>query len=125
MTSPSDPAISRILDRFSAACSLLAIAFGVWVLTGWMFHLRIVKSILPGQVTVMPNTAVCFVLIGLALWVLRKERLPAAAGLDGVRPVSRYRCQRCRPALLAGMSRRLGPRHRSTAARRRTRGSGG
>ena len=80
MTSPSDPAISRILDRFSAACSLLAIAFGVSILTGWMLHIQIVKSILPGQVAVKVNAAFCFIVIGFAFWVLKREQPRLASG---------------------------------------------
>ena len=45
-----------------------------------MFHIRIMTSILPGQVAVKANTAACFVLIGFALWFLKKEQLPFASG---------------------------------------------
>jgi hypothetical protein len=41
-----------------------------------MFHIQIVKSILPGQVAVKANTAACFILIGFALWILRREGKP-------------------------------------------------
>ena len=72
MTSELDPGISRRLGQFVSACSVLAITFGLWVLTGWMLHIQILKTILPGQVAVKANTAICFILIGVALWVLRK-----------------------------------------------------
>ena len=74
-----DQAIARRLLQFVSFCSLLAIAFGVWVLAGWMLHSQIVKSIVPGQVTVKANTAVCFILVGFALWVLRREETSGAA----------------------------------------------
>src|SRR5208337_4150383 len=38
------------------------------------------KSIFPGQVPVKANAAACFLLIGFALWFLRKEPLPVASG---------------------------------------------
>jgi hypothetical protein len=52
---------------------LPSVIFGFAVLTGWMFDIRIMKSILPSQVAVKANTGFCFVLIGIALWLLRKE----------------------------------------------------
>jgi len=45
-----------------------------------MLHIQIVKSILPGQVAVKANTAACFILIGFALWILRREQPSRAAG---------------------------------------------
>jgi PAS domain S-box-containing protein len=75
-----DPGILRKLNQFVTACSVLAVAFGLWVLAAWMFHLPRMKSILPGQVAVKANTAACFVLIGFALWVLKKEPSPAVSG---------------------------------------------
>ena len=80
LTLPSDPGISRKLDQIVSFCSVLAIAFGVWVLAGWALHIPIVKSILAGQVAVKANTAFCFVLIGCALWLLKKEPSQAFSG---------------------------------------------
>ena len=68
-----DGGISRRLEQFVTCCSVLATAFGLWVLTGWLLHIQFLKTILPGQVAVKANTAACFILIGFALWVLRKE----------------------------------------------------
>jgi PAS domain S-box-containing protein len=75
-----EPDVSRRLSQFVSLCSLLAVAFGVWVLMGWALHIQILKSILPGQVAVKANTAVCFILVGVALWFLRKEQPPLASG---------------------------------------------
>ena len=73
MMSQSDPGIAKSLARFATCCSALSIGFGLFVLTGWTFHLQRFKTILSDQVAVKANTAVCFVLIGLALWLVRKE----------------------------------------------------
>jgi PAS domain S-box-containing protein len=75
-----DSTISRKLAQYVSCCSVLAMAFGLWVLMGWMLHIQIVKSILPRQVAVKANTAVCFILIGFALWVLGKEQPLRAVG---------------------------------------------
>ncbi len=80
MTPHLDPGVSRRLGQFVSACSLLAMVFGLWVLAGWALHSQIVKSILPGQVPVEANTAICFILIGFALWILRKDQPAAASG---------------------------------------------
>ncbi|HLZ41427.1 MAG TPA: PAS domain S-box protein [Candidatus Sulfotelmatobacter sp.] len=78
-TGEFDPGILRRLNQFVSLCSGLAVAFGLWALAGWMFHIPRMKSILSGQVAVKANTAACFLLIGFALWILRKESLPLAA----------------------------------------------
>lgn len=74
MTREVDRGISRRLGQFVFGCSVLATAVGMWVLTGWMFHIQILTRILPGQVAMKANTAACFILIGFALWVLKKEQ---------------------------------------------------
>jgi PAS domain S-box-containing protein len=74
MTSQADPSIAKFLARFSTSCSVLAAGFGLLVLTGWTFHIRRLETVLPGQVAVKANTGVCFVLIGVALWLLRSAR---------------------------------------------------
>jgi hypothetical protein len=68
MTPQLDPRVSRKLGQFVSFCSVLSVAFGLWVLMGWMLHSQIVKSILPGQVAVKANAAVCFILVAFALW---------------------------------------------------------
>ena len=50
-----------------ALAGALAIGFGGIVLLGWTLDLVALKSVLPGWVAVKPNTALGFVLIGLAL----------------------------------------------------------
>ena len=80
MTSEVDRGISRRLGQFASCCSALAIAIGLWVLTGWMLHIQILTRILPGQVAMKANTAACFILIGFGFWVLKKEQ----AGIAGL-----------------------------------------
>jgi len=65
--------IAKRLRIFAAGVSLLAVVFGCWVLFGWVFDVSIAKTIIPGQVAVKANTAICFILIGLALWLRRRQ----------------------------------------------------
>lgn len=49
---------------FSAALSIIS---GVLVLIGWLFDISVLKSILPIWVSMKANTAICFVLTGVAM----------------------------------------------------------
>ena len=55
--------------------SALSISVGGLVLVGWALDIAALKSILPGWVSMKPNTAVAFVLIGIALLSLSSARL--------------------------------------------------
>lgn len=55
-------------DETASQCLGMVIALsGVSVLFGWDLDLATLKSILPNAVTMKPNTAACFLLIGLCL----------------------------------------------------------
>jgi PAS domain S-box-containing protein len=47
--------------------ALLAVAVGIMALVGWTFDISALKSVLPGRVSMKANTAVCFILMGVAL----------------------------------------------------------
>lgn len=51
----------------TAVASAAAILGGAMVLCGWLFDISALKSILPGWVAMKPNTAVAFILTGIAL----------------------------------------------------------
>lgn len=66
------PANSRsLIASFTLISSASAIGMGGLVLIGWAFGLSALKTVLPGRVAMNPTTAVCFMLAGTALHVLR------------------------------------------------------
>jgi PAS domain S-box-containing protein len=61
---------------FAQRASVVLMAAGTLVLAGWWFDIAVLKSALPGGVTMKPNTAICFILSGVALWqVPRSENV--------------------------------------------------
>ena len=58
-----------------SAASAAAVVAGVVVLAGWALDIPVLKSILPAWVSMKPNTALAFILIGIALQL---PELPAA-----------------------------------------------
>jgi len=67
----ADPDVIRGLSRFVSFTSVVSAAVGLLGLAGWMFGIPVLKSVIPGQVVIKPNTAVCLVWIGLSLWLMR------------------------------------------------------
>lgn len=74
-----------MIPNFIAAfkfCSRIASAYaalvGVLVLVGWLFDIAILKSVLPDMAMMKANTALCFLLAGISLWLAEEERrMPA------------------------------------------------
>jgi PAS domain S-box-containing protein len=65
--------MARRCASFTRIASFMAMAVGCLVLVGWLLSIGALTSVLPGFVTMKPNTALCFVLVGLALWLSRVQ----------------------------------------------------
>lgn len=72
MSETVDHGIARRLRAISIAISFLTFLFGCCVFAGWAFDVEILKTIVPGQVAVKANTAVCFMLLAFMLWLRNK-----------------------------------------------------
>ncbi|MEG5160413.1 PAS domain S-box protein [Microcoleus sp. AT3-A2] len=62
------------VQSFSKKASIAVMAIGCTVILGWIFDLQLLKSILPGLVTMKANTAVCFILGGFSLFIQQIRR---------------------------------------------------
>jgi hypothetical protein len=70
---------SKFAARLSGA---LAMCVGGIVLVGWALDIAALKSVLPGWVSMKPNTAVAFILVGIALLPPPPAQLEARNPLD-------------------------------------------
>ncbi|MDD4929800.1 MAG: PAS domain S-box protein [Gallionella sp.] len=66
--------------RLASLVALLSVVTGLLVLVGWSFNISVLKSLSPAWVAMKANTAVCFVLTGIALFL--------AASFGSQRPVA-------------------------------------
>lgn len=84
----------RSYGLFSQAAGAATVFVGSLALLGWLMGIPALRSILPGLATMKPNTALCFVMVGVSLWLIqwrfgeqgspRSGRIQAARVLSGV-----------------------------------------
>lgn len=66
---PVSPPLQHSFELVSLGVAAVAIGVGVLVMSGWVFGVHSLKGILPGWATMKFNTAACFALSGVALWL--------------------------------------------------------
>src|SRR5256714_3115088 len=82
MTDDNPGRQGRQIDRLQlipAAASALGIGVSCLVLTGWAMNLSALRSVVPGQPQMVPNTAVTFILASVSVWMLRREKVSQRA----------------------------------------------
>ena len=79
--STPEVAVAPVPGRVTTICAATTALIGLTVLTGWITGVDALKRIVPHLIAMVPNTATCFVLGGLGLWLLRRESRPRAASL--------------------------------------------
>ena len=67
----------RTSPRFSSIANVaaaLVAGMGACALLGWIFGVEVMKTLIPGATVMLPNTAMLFIVCGIALRLLRRER---------------------------------------------------
>lgn len=66
--------ISERLQTYAKILAVLTVSVGVIVLLGWYLDIMILKSVLPGLVTMKVNTAICFIFSGVSVALLHSSQ---------------------------------------------------
>jgi len=118
-SAPAAPGVVEALTLFTAFTSLVSAAVGTVALIGWILGIGVLKSVIPGEPAIKTTSAVCLLLLGISLWLLRTHDghrsrkitrqiakfLAATAALVGVLSILEYNVEEglgsARPALIA------------------------
>jgi hypothetical protein len=73
MNEQSNFLLYRQYERYVKCVSVISILVGIAVLFGYAFHIVALKSITPIWLPMKPNTAICFILSGIAIWYLKNR----------------------------------------------------
>jgi integrase len=65
---------TQLFKSVSEILSICIFLSGSVVLIGWILDIPVLKSISPNFVAMKANTATCFILIGLSLWLSQTKR---------------------------------------------------
>ena len=68
------PTLPRWVARFPAAVAVVVATVGCVALAGWISGVSVLRSGIPGLVDMKVDTAACFVLVSVALWLLAGPR---------------------------------------------------
>ncbi len=63
----------RFLERCSGWLGLVAGGIGLVVTLGWALDIRVLKALSGSHKAMAPNSGVCFVLVGLSLWLSQRR----------------------------------------------------
>jgi diguanylate cyclase (GGDEF)-like protein len=72
-TMPAHEHLAAAVQRFAGVAACVSIVVGLAVLVGWMLDVQVLKSVVVGRVSMKANTAIGFILAGVALWLLRDD----------------------------------------------------
>ncbi len=70
---PSNSRLVSLFRGYSRGASTMGILVGASVLVGWLLDIPFLKSVIPGLFAMKVNTALCFILAGVALGLLENE----------------------------------------------------
>ena len=67
-----DPHLLKQLRRLSRGAAAAVVLIGSAAMAGWILGIDVLKSVVPGVVTMKANTALCFIFSGTALFILTR-----------------------------------------------------
>ncbi len=73
MNDRPEPRLVKKLSAFASTAAVFSAVVGLSGLAGWILHIPSLTTWGTAQVTMVANTAACFVLLGVSLWLLRKK----------------------------------------------------
>jgi len=85
MDAAANPRVVSALQSFARIAANAVVLVGFLVLMGWLFNVNALKGIYPGLGTMKVNTAFCFLLSGISLWLYCSPKpLPTKAYIIAV-----------------------------------------
>jgi signal transduction histidine kinase/ActR/RegA family two-component response regulator len=63
----------RVYRNIARVGSVILLLLGVLVLLGWFWNVGLLTTVLPGRITMKPNTAIGFLFLGIALFLLTRN----------------------------------------------------
>ncbi len=73
LKAPKSSNLINTLQSISKAASILPLSIGCIVFIGWIFDIQILKTVLPGLVTMKTNTAIISILGGVSMLLLHQQ----------------------------------------------------
>ncbi|MBK4730890.1 response regulator [Oxynema sp. CENA135] len=85
MNTPSPPSLNSWLRSVSQVAAILVTCIGSLALVGWIFDIALLKSVLPGLVTMKANTAIGFIVGGVSLCSWHTQQMLVRRSRDRLR----------------------------------------
>jgi hypothetical protein len=84
----SDPRLVKQMGYFASAAAIFSMVVGLSGLVGWALHISSLTNWGAAPATMKANSAACFVLMGISLWVINRDNQPStwARNLAGISP---------------------------------------
>jgi hypothetical protein len=59
----------KVYRTIARCCGVLLALLGILVLLGWLWNIAALTTVVPGRITMKPNTAIGFLFLGVSLFL--------------------------------------------------------